>query len=43
MCAAQQIPIKIVLAEDLGQRGSKYLAFRTLRKLLVDEGLLLVM
>uniref|UniRef100_A0A7S1SRA5 Glucokinase n=1 Tax=Tetraselmis chuii TaxID=63592 RepID=A0A7S1SRA5_9CHLO len=39
----KQIPIKIVLAEDLGQRGSKYLAFRTLRKLLVDEGLLLVM
>eukprot|EP00191_Tetraselmis_sp_GSL018_P000149 CAMPEP_0177608860 /NCGR_PEP_ID=MMETSP0419_2-20121207/18720_1 /TAXON_ID=582737 /ORGANISM="Tetraselmis sp., Strain GSL018" /LENGTH=347 /DNA_ID=CAMNT_0019103625 /DNA_START=406 /DNA_END=1449 /DNA_ORIENTATION=- len=35
----QQIPVKVVLAEDLGQRGSKYLAFRSLHKELCEKGL----
>eukprot|EP00873_Tetraselmis_striata_P023217 jgi/Tetstr1/443481/TSEL_031489.t1 len=39
----KHIPIKIVLAEDLGQRGSKYLAFRTLRKMLCEEGLIVLL
>ena len=35
----RQIPVKVVLAQDLGQRGSKYLAFRSLNQFLCREGL----
>ena len=33
----KQIPVQVVLAEDLGQRGSKYLAFRNLNEILSKE------